>query len=195
MKRDVPVSDVKEIFNYVRAMEHGVKRLRELPISSRLTCEIHEILMKGVRGEGATPGLMRTSQNWIGSPGCTLMDATYVPPPVPEMKSCFSDLEKYISFQRKGTGIDFNALWFIISLRRFTRLLMEMEGSAGFLLRLCYWKRSCYRSPSFILSDFFEKHRDEYYKLLLNVKPERGLEGLAHIFLKRGSSTVRKMPF
>ena len=51
-----PVSDVKEVLNYVRAMEYGIKRLPELPISSRLICEIHEILMKGVRGEGATPG-------------------------------------------------------------------------------------------------------------------------------------------
>ena len=91
-----PMSDVKEIYNYVRAMEHGIKRLQELPISSRLICEIHGILMEGVRGEHATPGFMRTSQNWIGSPGCTLMDATYVPPPVPEMQRCFSDLERYI---------------------------------------------------------------------------------------------------
>ena len=100
------VSDVKEVFNYVRAMEHGIKRLQELPISSRLICEIHDILMKGVRGEYAAPGATRTSQNWIGSPGCTLMDATYVSPPVPEMKACFSDLEKYIHSRRKGTAID-----------------------------------------------------------------------------------------
>ena len=78
-----PMSDVKEIINYVRAMKHGIKRLEDLPISSRLICEIHGILMEGVRGDYATPGGMRRSQNWIGSPGCTLMDATYVPPPLP----------------------------------------------------------------------------------------------------------------
>ena len=100
-----PMSDVKEIINYVRAMEHGIKRLRELPISSRLICEIHGILMEGVRGEHATPGFMRTSQNWIGSPGCTLMDATYVPPPEQEMKQCFSDLEKYIHFNAKEPAL------------------------------------------------------------------------------------------
>ena len=89
-------SDVNEIINYVRAMEYGVKRLAKLPISSRLIGELHEILMEGVRGEYATPGEMRRSQNWIGSPGCTLMNATYVPPPLLEMNACFSDLEKYI---------------------------------------------------------------------------------------------------
>ena len=99
------VSDVTEVFNYVRAMEHGIKRLQELPISSRLICEIHGILMEGARGEYATPGEMRTSQNWIGIPGCMLMDATYVPPPVPEMKACFSDLEKYIHSEAKEPAL------------------------------------------------------------------------------------------
>ena len=89
-----PASDVKEIFNYVQAMEYGIKRLEDLPVSYRLICEIHEILMEGVRGEHASPGSMRRTQNRIG--GNSEMDATYVPPPVPEMKQCFSDMEKYI---------------------------------------------------------------------------------------------------
>ena len=62
------IPDVQELVNYVNAMEYGIKRLPDLPVSSRLICEIHSILMKGVRGEHATPGLMRTRQNWIGPP-------------------------------------------------------------------------------------------------------------------------------
>ena len=167
-----PVSDVTEIINYVTAMEYGAKRLEKLPISSRLICEIHEILMKGVRGDYATPGEMRTSQNWIGSPGCTLKDATYVPPPVPEMKACFSDLEKYTHSDAKEPPLiqcalvhyQFEAIHpFVDGNRRIGRLLI------AFMLL----ERKLLSQPLLYLSDFFEQHRNEYYKLLLNVS-QRG---------------------
>jgi Fic family protein len=86
-------SDVREVFNYVRALEYGLERLSTLPVSLRLIREVHDILMKGVRGEFATPGEFRRTQNWIGRPGCTLEDATYVPPPVTEMQEALGDLK------------------------------------------------------------------------------------------------------
>jgi len=67
-----PESDVRELHNYVRAMEYGLERVKELPISCRLVREIHKRLVEGVRGRYSTPGEFRTSQNWIGPPGCTL---------------------------------------------------------------------------------------------------------------------------
>jgi Fic family protein len=88
--------DVREVQNYVRAMESGISRLEELPISIRLICEIHSILMEGVRGERATPGELRRSQNWLGPPGCSLNEATYIPPPVEEMRQALSEWEKYL---------------------------------------------------------------------------------------------------
>ena len=93
--------DVLEVLNYVRAMNYGLSRLKELPLSLRLIREIHEKLMEGVRGERMQPGEFRTSQNWIGSPGCTLADATYVPPPVPEMNDALADWEKFIHVKDK----------------------------------------------------------------------------------------------
>jgi Fic family protein len=78
--------DLHEVANYVVELEHGVGRLRELPLSLRLVRELHERLMRGVRGNAATPGEFRRSQNWIGRPGCTLADATYVPPPVDQRR-------------------------------------------------------------------------------------------------------------
>lgn len=84
------VPDVREVRNYVRAMEYGIGRLKDLPISARLIREIHRVLMAEVRGKHATPGEIRRSQNWIGPPGCSLNDATYVPPPVDEMKQARS---------------------------------------------------------------------------------------------------------
>ena len=175
-----PMSDVREIFNYVRAMEHGIKRLEDLPISSRLICEVHEVLMKEVRGGHATPGWMRTSQNWIG--GRTPMDAIYVPPPVPEMKQCFSDLEKYIHSNAKEPPLiqcalvhyQFEAIHpFVDGNGRVGRLLITfMLLEKGLLLQ-----------PLLYLSDFFEQYRDEYYKLLLNVSQKGDWKAWLTFFL------------
>nr|VFK80047.1 MAG: Fic/DOC family protein [Candidatus Kentron sp. SD] len=89
-------SDVNEVFNYVRAMNYGIERLRDLPISIRLIREIHTELLTGVRGQHLTPGELRTSQNWIGSAGCTLNEATFVPPPPHEVPEALGNLERFL---------------------------------------------------------------------------------------------------
>ena len=175
-------SDVKEVLNYVRALEHGIERLRELPISSRLICEIHEVLMKGVRGEYATPGLMRTSQNWIGSPGCTLMDATYVPPPVPEMKQCFSDLERYIHSNPQEPALIQCALVHY----QFEAIHPFVDGNGRIgrlLIMFMLLEQKLLAQPLLYLSDFFEQHRDEYYRLLLNVSQKGNWKAWITFFL------------
>ncbi|MEJ7715796.1 MAG: Fic/DOC family N-terminal domain-containing protein [Thermoleophilaceae bacterium] len=91
--RTVP-DDVEEIVNYVSAMNHGLKRLDELPLSLRLIREIHRTLLRGGRGAHATPGEFRTTQNWIGPAGSTLADATFVPPPPPEMNEALFAFEE-----------------------------------------------------------------------------------------------------
>ena len=177
-----PMSDVKEIFNYVRAMEHGIKRLPELPISSRLICEIHGILMKEVRGEGATPGLIRRTQNWICSPGCDLTDATYVPPPVPEMKQCFSDLEKYIHFAPQEPALIQCALVHY----QFEAIHPFVDGNGRIgrlLITFMLLERGLLSQPLLYLSDFFEQHRDEYYRLLLNVSQKGDWKAWITFFL------------
>lgn len=89
-------SDIKEVWNYVEAMNYGLERVKELPLSNRLVREIHEILLSGVRGDEWLPGEFRTSQNWIGPPGCLIGDAVFVPPPVHEMLTAIGDLETFI---------------------------------------------------------------------------------------------------
>ena len=74
-------ADLREVGNYVAALEYGLERMESLPVSLRLMRELHERLMRGVRGDVAATGEFRRSQNWIGPPGCTLNDATFVPPP------------------------------------------------------------------------------------------------------------------
>ena len=93
--RDFP-KDVTEVVNYVKAMNHGLKRLEELPMSLRLIREIHSVLLKGVRGSQRTPGEFRRTQNWIGPEGGTLNTATFVPPPVPEMNGLLDNFEKFL---------------------------------------------------------------------------------------------------
>ena len=163
-----PLFDVREVVNYVRAMEHGIERLKDLPISSRLICEIHGILMEDVRGDYATPGEMRRSQNWIGSPGCTLMDATYVPPPLPEMKECFSDLEKYINSDAREPALIQCALVHY----QFEAIHPFLDGNGRIgrlLIAFMLLEKKLLFQPLLYLSDFFERYRDEYYRLLLNV--------------------------
>ena len=175
-----PMSDVKEIRNYVRAMEYGIKQLPKLSISYRLICEIHEILMKGVRGEGVTPGSMRISQNWIG--GRTLMDATYVPPQVADMKQCFSDLEKYIHSNAREPALIQCALVHY----QFEAIHPFLDGNGRIgrlLIAFMLLEKGLLSEPLLYLSDFFERHRDEYNKLLLNVSQKGDWKAWLTFFL------------
>ncbi len=177
-----PASDVKEVINYVRAMEYGIKRLEELPVSSRLICEIHQILMQGVRGESTTPGLMRPSQNWIGSPGAILTDATYVPPPVPEMQQCFSDLERYIHSDPQEPALIQCALvhYQFEAIHPF----LDGNGRVGrLLITFMLLEKGLLSQPLLYLSDFFERHRDEYYELLLNISQKGDWKAWLTFFL------------
>jgi Fic family protein len=89
--------DTKEVLDYVRAMQHGLRRLRDLPISLPLLRELHEVLLSGVRGETHEPGEFRRTQDFIGSRGRrSIEDARFVRPPVPQMHECLDDLEKYL---------------------------------------------------------------------------------------------------
>ena len=88
--------DVEEVVNYVYAMNYGLDRLSELPISLRLIREVHEKLLRGIRGSERRPGEFRSPQNWIGPTGCTLANASFVPPPPREVMPTLGSLENYI---------------------------------------------------------------------------------------------------
>ncbi len=193
------IPDVQEVRNYVNAMEYGIKRLKDLPMSVRLVCEIHEILMEGVRGENATPGLMRTKQNWIGKPNCTLMDATYVPPPVPEMRDCFSELEKYIHSNTKEPALIQCAL--IHYQFEAIHPFVDGNGRIGrLLITFMLIERGVLSQPLLYLSDYFEQHRNTYYELLLNVSQKGDWKSWLKFFLdgvceqsEDALSTVQKL--
>jgi len=160
--------DVREVQNYVRAVEYGLKRLDELPLSLRFIRELHSILMEGVRGQQAIPGEFRQSQNWIGSAGALLDEATYVPPPVPEMQECLNQLEKFLHAETRLPPLVEAALvhYQFEAIHPF----LDGNGRIGRLLAtLLLCQRNVLSKPLLYLSAFFEQHRDEYYDLLLKV--------------------------
>lgn len=184
------ISDVQEVANYVHALEYGLDRLALLPLSLRLIREIHERLMDGVRGQQATPGEFRRSQNWIGSPGCGLNQATYVPPPVADMNEALSAFEHYLHEQNNlppliriaAIHYQFETIHpFLDGNGRVGRLLIS--------LLLTHW--NLLSMPLLYLSAYFERNRQEYYDRLLAVSFRSAWHDWMVFFLKGVAEEAR----
>lgn len=182
--------DVREVHNYVSAMDYGLERVKTLPVSLRLIRELHEILMKDVRGGTLTPGEFRRSQNWIGPAGSTLINAPYVPPPVDEMHLALDALEKFIHtasdipiLVRAGMiHYQFEAIHpFLDGNGRVGRLLIT--------LLLCEW--GLLPQPLLNLSVYIERYRQEYYDHLLAVSQRGEWETWLRFFLRGVSEQAR----
>ncbi|MBW2001120.1 MAG: Fic family protein [Deltaproteobacteria bacterium] len=175
--------DVREVKNYVRAMEYGIDRLEKLPISIRLICEIHRVLIEDVRGYHATPGEIRRSQNWVGPPGCSLQEATYVPPPVEEMKNALGEWEKYLHSASDAPPLIQCALMHY----QFEAIhpFLDGNGRVGRLLITFFlWEKGLLAQPLLYLSAFFDRFRDEYYSRLLSVSKHGDWRGWIEFFLR-----------
>ncbi len=182
--------DVGEVVNYVTAMNYGLDRLAGMPISVRLIREIHEHLLKGVRGAHLTPGELRRSQNWIGPGDCSLNEATFVPPPPHEVPEALGALEQFLN-----SPSDLPQLIQIgLAHAQFKTVhpFLDGNGRVGRLLitfLLC--QREILVKPVLYLSHFFKKHRAEYYERLQAVRDEGDWEGWLAFFL-RGIAAVSK---
>lgn len=164
-------ADLREVANYVVALEYGLERLKTLPLSLRLLCELHARLMEGVRGNQATPGEFRRSQNWIGPPGSTLANATYVPPPPAALMGCLGNWEKFLHESNLPPLV-------IAALAHYQfeaiHPFLDGNGRIGRLtITLFLVEREVLPAPLLYLSAFFEASREEYYDHLLAVS-ERG---------------------
>jgi len=175
--------DVREVQNYVRAIEYGLKRLDELPLSLRLIRELQGILMERVRGEHATRGEFRQSQNWIGPPGCSLNEASFVPPPVPEMQDALDQLEKFLH-----ADIDLPPLVQLALIHyQFETIHPFLDGNGRIgrlLITLFLCERGILTKPLLYLSAFLERHRREYYERLLQVSQKGAWEKWIQFFLQ-----------
>jgi len=163
--------DLREVANYVVALEHGVARLSSLPLSLRLVKELHEKLMRGVRGDSATPGEFRRSQNWIGPAGCTLADASYVPPPPDRLMDCLGAWETFLHDEALPPLVH-AAL--VHSQFEAIHPFLDGNGRVGrLLIALILLERRVLPSPLLYLSAYFEATRPAYYARLSGVM-ERG---------------------
>jgi Fic family protein len=153
--------DIQEVSNYISALNYGIKRLDEIPLSLRLIKELHGILMQGVRGEHANPGEFRRSQNWIGSANSTVQTATYVPPPPNELMDCLGFLEKFLHDNEVPTLVHAAMCHY-----QFEAIhpFLDGNGRVGrLLISLLLIERGALPSPLLYLSAFFEAKRQEYY--------------------------------
>ena len=175
--------DVDEVVNYVRAMNRGLARLLDLPVSVRLIREIHGELLQGVRGSRLTPGELRRSQNWIGPGGAALTSATFVPPPPEEVPAALGALETFLH-----TRDDIPLLIkFGLAHAQFETIHPFLDGNGRLgrlLITFLLCERGVLDKPVLYLSHYFKTHRQEYYDRLQAVRDHGDWEAWLAFFLK-----------
>ena len=165
----VPIDDVREVSNYVAALDHGLRLLGEgLQLSLRLFREIHGVLLNKGRGSNQAPGEFRRSQNWIG--GTRLGNAAFVPPPAEEVLECMSKLELFLHDQPEPTPVLLKAALAHVQFETIHPFL-DGNGRLGrLLIALLLCEQKVLREPMLYLSLYFKTHRQNYYELLNNVR-------------------------
>lgn len=184
----IETEDQREVFNYVRALERGVARLPDLPLSKRLIREMHAELMRGVRGHGRTPGEFRTSQNWIG--GTNPSDALFVPPPVPLLEDALDDFESFLHDDAQMPVL----LRCALAHFQFETIhpFLDGNGRLGRLLIVFYLiERGVLQQPLLYLSAYFEQNRDDYVNALQGVRERGDLETWFVFFLRGVAKQAR----
>lgn len=175
--------DVREILNYIAAMNHGLGRLSDLPLGRRLLCEVHAVLMKDVRGgePGKTPGKFRKSQNWIG--GASPSSARFVPPPAEEVDRVFGDLERFIHDEKQPMPALVKA-GLIHAHFETIHPFLDGNGRSGRLL-ITFWlmNQRILRRPLLYTSLFFKENRNEYVDRLQDIRDNGDWEGWLEFFL------------
>jgi Fic family protein len=174
-------ADLREVANYVVALEYGVERLRSLPLSLRLVRELHTRLLHGVRGGAGTPGEFRRTQNWIGPAGCTIADATFVPPPPDRLLECLGAWEEFL---RDDTLPPLVHAALAHSQFEAIHPFLDGNGRVGrLLITLLLIAKGVLPAPLLYLSAFFELRREEYYARLLAVTEQGEWEEWLGYFL------------
>ncbi len=163
--------DLREVGNYVVALEHGIARLKQLPLCVRIVRELHDKLLTGVRGQEATPGRFRKTQNWIGKPGSTPGTASFIPPPPDDVEPCLAQWEKFLHESTLPPLITI-----ALAHYQFEAIhpFLDGNGRVGrLLITLFLIEREILPTPLLYLSAFFEVARRDYYDGLRGVS-ERG---------------------
>ncbi len=177
------LDDVEEVSNYVAAIQHGLSRLEEgFPISLRLICEMHEILLRGARGAGKQPGAFRTTQNWIG--GTRPGNATFVPPPAQDVVALMGQAEVWLHGQGHDLPLLVRAALLHVQFE-IIHPFLDGNGRLGRLLvTLLLCAEKALSEPVLYLSLYLKTNRERYYELLTKVRREGAWEEWLTFFLE-----------
>jgi len=176
--------DVDEVINYVHAMNYGLTRLESLPVSVRLIREIHAELLRGVRGGNLTPGDLRQTQNWIGPCGCTLKEATFVPPPHDELPRVLGELETFLHGKAAGVPL---LVKVGLAHAQFETIHPFLDGNGRIgrlLITFLLTEHGALHRPLLYLSHYFKHRRQQYYEELQRVRDEGTWESWLGFFLE-----------
>lgn len=175
-------TDVREVQNYMAALNRGIELLSELPISTRLISQLHAVLMADVRGMHQRPGEIRETQNWIGPAGCTLSDALFIPPPPGDVNRLLGQLEQFIHDDSPLPPL----LRIGMTHGQFETIhpFLDGNGRVGrLLITLFLVQQTVLRKPVLYLSYYFKKNRGEYYDCLQRLRDKGDWEGWILFFL------------
>ncbi len=178
-----PDSDVREVINYALAVDHGIALLEQLPISFRLANELHEVLMRGVRGQETRPGAFRDTQVYIGPEGSPIEEARFVPPPPQYLRDLFQGLEEFVN---QGDNLMPPLVRCALMHYQFESIHPYRDGNGriGRLLITLFLQQSgLMTQPLLHLSAYFERDRQRYYDELLNVSVTGDYERWVRYFL------------
>lgn len=181
-------NDWSEVQNYIQAINKSIERLRDLPLSNRLLCETHRILMQGVRGEHKRPGEFRVSQNWIG---VSLKDAVFVPPHHNHVPMLMSDMEQFLHDE------DLRApplIKIAIAHYQFETIhpFLDGNGRLGRLMISLYLaSEGLLKKPALYLSDYFERNKTAYVDRLMAVRQGDHMRDWLIFFLYGVEETAR----
>ncbi len=182
--------DVEEVVNYVRAMNRGLDRLSTLPLSQRLIREIHAELMSSGRGSHRMPGHFRENQNWIGPEGSPIEQATFVPPPVPEMRGALDDFERYLHDEALPILIQ---VGLVHAQFETIHPFMDGNGRVGrLLITFLLVHRGALQRPLLYLSHYLKRNRAEYYDRLSAIRSRGDWEGWLRFFLEGVATTAKE---
>jgi Fic family protein len=187
----VPIDDTREVSNYVAAMNHGLRRLREdFPLSLRLIREIHAILLSQGRGQDKDPGAFRRTQNWIG--GTRPGNALFVPPPPHLVMDCLGALEAFIHADSPDLPLLVKAALVHVQFETIHPFL-DGNGRLGrLLITFLMCERGILREPLLYLSLFFKQNRQAYYDHLQAVREHGDWESWLAFFLRGVTETARQ---
>ncbi|MDH5179827.1 MAG: Fic family protein [Gammaproteobacteria bacterium] len=179
---ETKTKDIKEIINYRRALLQAREEVADQPIRLSLIRQLHQILMDSVRGQDKTPGEFRKDQNWIGRPGCTMEQATFVPPNPMQLLDHLQAWETYLA----GTDFDVIAQTAIVHAQfELLHPFKDGNGRIGrLLIPLFLYSKGRLSSPMFYLSAYLEENRDEYYDRLRAISQQRDWTGWIAFFLR-----------